>query len=113
MSNADAKIRKLIYDVLNTTETEYKLKSIPKNILYSIHSLTIASKDIDILTDDIEDDPSFIEFLHYSNSFLRKQKIRLIHLWEITDNLSKANLCNDRKLLSEILPRIQKIQEKV
>jgi len=112
MKTKDDRIRKLIYDVLGTTETEYKLKSIPKKILSSIHSILIANKDLDIAA-DLEDDPNSTEFLHFTNSHLRTQNRKLLCLYEVVDNLNKANLCNDRKLLSEILPRIHKIRERV
>ncbi|HCY77744.1 MAG TPA: hypothetical protein DHV28_17675 [Ignavibacteriales bacterium] len=112
MKTKDDRIRKLIYDVLGTTETEYKLKSIPENILSSIHSILIANEDIDIAA-DLEDDPNSTEFLHYTNSSLRKRNIKLLCLYEVVDNFSKANLCNDRKLLSQILPHIHKMREKV
>jgi len=105
--------RELIYKILGIDETEYKLKSIPKNILSSINSIHIASKDIDVITDDLQDDPNSTELLHNINSELRKQKRSLLYLWEVTNNLSEANLGNDRKLLSQILPRLTRIRERV
>ena len=105
--------RELIYKILGIDETEYKLKSIPKNILSSINSIQIASKDIDVITDDIRDDANSTELLHNINSELRKQKRKLLFLWEVTDNLKKANLGNDRKLLSQILTRLTRVRERV
>jgi len=112
MNNRD-KEKKLIYQILGIDETEYKLKSIPKNILSSINSIQIASKDIDVITDDIRDDANSTELLHNINSELRKQKRKLLFLWEVTDNLKKANLGNDRKLLSQILTRLTRVRERV
>ncbi len=105
--------RELIYKILGIDETEYKLKSIPKNILSSINSIHIASKDIEVITEDLQDDPNSTELLHNLNSYVRKEKRRLLYLWEITDNLSKANLNKDRVLLSQIMPRLTRIRERV
>lgn len=113
MKNNPVNIKELIYKVLGINETEYKLGSTPKNILNSINSLKIASQDIDIITEDLLDDPNSTELLHYLNSYLRTEKRKLLYLWEVTTNHSHANLNKDRELLSQIMPRLTRLRERV
>lgn len=113
MKNNSDNIKELIYKILGINETEYKLRSTPEKILSSITSLHICIHDIDIIIDDVGDDPNSVELLYNIRSEILKNSQNLICLWEVTDNLSKANLNKDRELLFQIMPRLTRIRERV
>jgi len=103
----DEKIRSLIFQVLGKTEPEYKINLISNKIFEAYQKLKIASIDFEIAA-DVETSITDKEWLHTSYSSLRERQKELIKLWEVALNLGIATNTNDKKLLAEIMPRLEK-----
>lgn len=112
MTSEQRNIKDLIYNILGKTESEIKIDNITKNIIQSYQKLRIASLDFEIAA-DIENSITDKEWLHTAYSLLRQRQRELLRLWEVAFNLGIADRTNDKRLLAEIMPRLEKMREPI
>lgn len=112
MTPEEMKIRKLIYQIIGRDETDYKINLTANRIFEAYQRLKIASRDFEIAA-DIETSITDKEWLHTSYSLLRQRQRELIRLWEVALNIGIADRTNDKKLLAEIMPRLEKMKAEV
>jgi hypothetical protein len=110
MNPESEKIRYLIYKILGKTEPEFKINSISDKIFEAYQKLRIASIDFEIAA-DMETSITDKEWLHTSYSLLRQRQRQLIRFWEVALNLGIADRTNDKKLLADIMPRLEKMRQ--
>lgn len=110
MKAEEKKIRDLIYKILGKTEPEFKINLISNKIFGAYEKLKVASIDFEIAA-DMENSITDKEWLHTSCSLLFQRRRELIRFWEVALNLGIAGRTNDKKLLKEIMPRLEKMRQ--